>query len=152
MVGARARKWYDDEAKKRQQVRKGKQAGATVESLPHLADSGKARDAVGKVVGVSGKSIDFATHRWQLDSRPGTLRTMVPFVKLVATIAGCLSGGALAGAYLADVNGYNPYLFAVLGGVAGAYFGLAAAGEIRGRLLDPLFPPGRSRSTSAGEE
>lgn len=51
---------YDKQAKERQQVRKGKQAGATVESLPQL-DSGKARDAVGKAVGVSGKSIDHAT-------------------------------------------------------------------------------------------
>lgn len=60
MVGARARECYDRAAKERQQVRKGHQAGASVESLPQL-DTGKARDQVGKVVGVSGKSIDHAT-------------------------------------------------------------------------------------------
>lgn len=60
MVGARARKWYDDEAKKRQQVRKGKQPGATPANLPDMQKT-DARDAVGKVVGVSGKSIDYAS-------------------------------------------------------------------------------------------
>jgi len=60
MVGARAREIYDREAKDRQKVRKGNQAGATVENLPQL-DSGKARDAVGKAIGVSGKTIDHAT-------------------------------------------------------------------------------------------
>lgn len=60
MVGARAREIYDREAKERQKVRKGNQAGATVENLPQL-DSGKARDAVGKAIGVSGKTIDHAT-------------------------------------------------------------------------------------------
>ena len=42
------------QAKERQKVRKGNQAGATVESLPQL-DSGKARDAVGKAVEPCGK-------------------------------------------------------------------------------------------------
>ncbi|MEX2175880.1 MAG: hypothetical protein WD872_16075 [Pirellulaceae bacterium] len=60
MVGARAREVYDASAKERQQVRKGKQAGASVESLPQL-DSGKARDAVGRAVNVSGKLIDAAS-------------------------------------------------------------------------------------------
>jgi hypothetical protein len=60
MVGARARKWYDDEAKKRQKVRKGSQPGASPANLPEL-EKGDARDQVGKVVGVSGKSIDHAT-------------------------------------------------------------------------------------------
>ncbi len=60
MVGARAREQYDKAAKERQQVRKGNQAGTTVENLPQL-DSGSARDAVGSAVGVSGKSIDHAT-------------------------------------------------------------------------------------------
>jgi len=66
---------------------------------------------------------------------------MLPFLNLVATIAGCLSIGALFGAYIADQNGYNPCLFAANGGMAGAYFGLAAAGEICGRLFDLPFPP-----------
>lgn len=57
MVGARARELYDEQAKERQRVRKGHQAGSTVENLPQLD---KARDAAGKAVGVSGKSIDYA--------------------------------------------------------------------------------------------
>jgi len=59
MVGARVKDYYAKEAKERQQVRKGNQAGATVENLPQL-DTGKARDLAGKAVGVSGKSIDHA--------------------------------------------------------------------------------------------
>jgi hypothetical protein len=65
---------------------------------------------------------------------------MVPFTKLVATIAGCLSAGALFGAYLANSNGDNPWLCAALGGVVGIALGLVAAGESRGRWLDPFFP------------
>lgn len=59
MIGARAREWYDQQAKERQQ-RKPK---SVVANLPqqNSDDTGKARDAVGKVVGVSGKSIDHAT-------------------------------------------------------------------------------------------
>ena len=65
MVGARAREMYDRQAKERQQA--GQQAGGrghkknSVENLPPSSDTGKARDHVGKVVGVSGKSIDHAT-------------------------------------------------------------------------------------------
>jgi hypothetical protein len=63
MVGARARECYDKQAKERQregQERgRDKQAGRKVENLPPT-DKVKARDQVGKTVGVSGKSIDFA--------------------------------------------------------------------------------------------
>ena len=54
MVGARAREMYDEAAKERMQ--RGKKSDP-VENLPQ----GTARDAVGKAVGVSGKSIDHAT-------------------------------------------------------------------------------------------
>jgi len=59
MCAGRARDIYEREAKERQKVRKGEQAGASVENLPQL-DSGKARDAAGKAFGVSGKSVDHA--------------------------------------------------------------------------------------------
>jgi hypothetical protein len=65
MVGARAREWYDKQAKERQH--EGQKSGGrghkknSVESLPPSSDSGKARDQVGKVVGVSGKTIDYAS-------------------------------------------------------------------------------------------
>jgi len=58
MIGARAHGFYEKQAKERQQARKGKQAGATVENLPQL-DSGTARDKAGKAVGVSGKTVDY---------------------------------------------------------------------------------------------
>jgi ParB-like chromosome segregation protein Spo0J len=61
MCAARARKLYDQRAKERQKVRKGKQAGSTVENLPQLKDAGKARDEVGKAFGVSGRTVDYAT-------------------------------------------------------------------------------------------
>ena len=61
MVGARAREMYDKAAKERQKLSKGRgQKGP--ENLPDLnADARDARDAAGKAVGVSGKSIDFAS-------------------------------------------------------------------------------------------
>jgi hypothetical protein len=54
-----ARDWYDWQAKERQA--EGQKSGGrghkknSVETLPPSIDSGKARDAVGKAVGVSGK-------------------------------------------------------------------------------------------------
>jgi hypothetical protein len=71
---------------------------------------------------------------------------MFAFLKLVATIAACLSVSALAGAYMADMNGYSSWLSAGLSGMAGIAFGLVAAGESRGRFLDMLFPPDTSHS------
>lgn len=56
MVAARARDMYDREAKERQ---KRKPADSVVENLPQ--QNTKARDAAGKAVGVSGKTVDFAT-------------------------------------------------------------------------------------------
>jgi hypothetical protein len=86
MVGARARKWYDEEAKKRQEA--GQERGRTAQKgmvtnmPPSESDSGKARDQVGKVIGVSGKTIDHATKvlnnrvwgRRRLPRSPGPLR------------------------------------------------------------------------------
>lgn len=61
MVGARARQFYDEQAKQRQkEAGKSHGRGKVVENLPQ-ANAGTARDAVGKAVGVSGKSIDHAT-------------------------------------------------------------------------------------------
>jgi ParB-like chromosome segregation protein Spo0J len=60
MVAARAREWYDRQAKERQRVRKGNQPGATQKNLPGLS-KGQARDQAGQAVGVSGKSVDQAT-------------------------------------------------------------------------------------------
>lgn len=65
MAGAEMRKLYDTAAKERQAA--GQKAGGrgntknSVENLPPSLESGKARDAVGALVGVSGKSIDSAT-------------------------------------------------------------------------------------------
>src|SRR5262245_61481780 len=54
MVGGRARDWYDAQAKER--MLRGKKADPMV-NLPQ----GPARDHAAKAVGVSGKSIDFAS-------------------------------------------------------------------------------------------
>jgi len=59
MCAARASEIYERQAKERQKVRKGEQAGASVENLPQL-ETGPARDAAGKAFGVSGKSVDHA--------------------------------------------------------------------------------------------
>ncbi len=48
-----AREIYDRDAKERQ---KRKPANSVVENLPQQTDSGKSRDAVGKAIGVSGKT------------------------------------------------------------------------------------------------
>jgi hypothetical protein len=56
MVGARAREIYDRNAKERMKRKSGNSA---VENLPQ--QNGKARDQVGKAIGVSGRSVDFAT-------------------------------------------------------------------------------------------
>ncbi len=69
MVGARARKMYDDQAKERMHEGKGRDGSGgrghkknPKENLPDgLPVAGQARDRVGKVVGVSGKSIDYAS-------------------------------------------------------------------------------------------
>lgn len=59
MVADKVRDYYDKLAKERQKVRKGEQPGASVETLPQLSE-GKARDAAGKAVGVSGRLVDHA--------------------------------------------------------------------------------------------
>ncbi len=60
MVGARMREHYDEQAKERQKAVGGTGKKAVPVSLPEAVRS-DARDAVAKVVGVSGKSIDRAT-------------------------------------------------------------------------------------------
>ena len=60
MVGARARELYDRQAKERQKSVGGVGKKAVPVNLPEPV-KGDARDQVGKVVGVSGKSIDYAT-------------------------------------------------------------------------------------------
>jgi len=60
MCAGRARAYYDEQAKERQQVRKGEQPGTSPVNLPDLKKS-DARDAAGKAFGVSGKSVDYAT-------------------------------------------------------------------------------------------
>jgi len=47
MVAARVKDVYEREAKERQKVRKGNQAGSSVEDLPQL-ETGKARDKAGQ--------------------------------------------------------------------------------------------------------
>lgn len=59
MVAARARELYDQQAKERQRASGGNhKQKAVVENLPQ---PDRARDAAGKAVGVSGRSVDFAT-------------------------------------------------------------------------------------------
>jgi hypothetical protein len=58
-IGARARELYDEEARKRQAATRNK--GSEKPVPVNLPERGDARDAVGKLVGVSGKSIDHAT-------------------------------------------------------------------------------------------
>jgi ParB-like chromosome segregation protein Spo0J len=62
MVGARMREIYDRQAKERQ-VESGKNhgKGKVPVNLPEPISKGDSRDIVGKLVGVSGKSIDHAT-------------------------------------------------------------------------------------------
>jgi uncharacterized protein YcfJ len=68
---------------------------------------------------------------------------MTPFEKRVATIALCLSAGALFGAYIAHGRGDDPLIGAGVGAVVGILFGLVAGGELKGgRVFDALFPPG----------
>lgn len=65
MVAARAREVYDAAAKER--MKEGQQSGGrghkknSPENLPESLDNGDARDKAGKAVGVSGKSVDYAT-------------------------------------------------------------------------------------------
>ena len=60
MVGGRARAIYDQQAKERMQATLKKGEKSAMENLPQR-DHGTARDLVGKAVGVSGKSVDYAT-------------------------------------------------------------------------------------------
>lgn len=60
MVAARARDVYDAQAKERQRLSEGRGKKGPA-NLPDLNDTGDARDKAGKAVGVSGRSVDFAT-------------------------------------------------------------------------------------------
>ncbi len=62
MVAARAREFYDREAKER--MREGGRKGGESkgkENLPSPSRENQARDQAGKAVGVSGRSVDYAT-------------------------------------------------------------------------------------------
>ena len=59
MVAARARDYYDRQAKERMSAG-GKRHGQGVENLPPL-EPAKSRDKAGKAAGVSGKTVDHAT-------------------------------------------------------------------------------------------
>lgn len=65
MVAARAREYYDREAKKRMLA--GKKADPP-ENLPE-GKASDARDAAGKAVGVSGKSVDLGKTCARFDNR-----------------------------------------------------------------------------------
>ena len=60
MVAARVRGIYEKQAKERMQSTLKKGEKPAMENLPQR-ETGKARDLAGKAVGVSGKSVDFAT-------------------------------------------------------------------------------------------
>lgn len=68
MVAARARDWYDKQATKRMQAGGGDKksdkarTGKANFPDPMQAEKGQARDQVGKVVGVSGRSVEHATN------------------------------------------------------------------------------------------
>ena len=59
MVAARARSIYDRQARER--MAEGGRGGCEAKGVENLPPLSKARDAAGKAVGVSGKSVDFAT-------------------------------------------------------------------------------------------
>lgn len=61
MVGARAREIYDREAKERQKASLKKGAAVPVPANLPEREKSDSRDAVGKAIGVSGKTIDHAT-------------------------------------------------------------------------------------------
>ena len=62
MVAGRARAIYDQQAKERQQdAGKIHGRGKVVANFPQPNDSSRSRDAAGRAVGVSGKSVDYAT-------------------------------------------------------------------------------------------
>jgi hypothetical protein len=70
---------------------------------------------------------------------------MFSFFKVVLITALCSSIGALFGAYVADHWSKEPAIGGLLGGLGGIAFALAAAGDTRGRWLDPFFPPGNAK-------
>lgn len=60
LSAARARGYYDEQAKERRAITLKQNKSTDVETLPQR-DEGKARDQVGKAFGVSGKYVDYAT-------------------------------------------------------------------------------------------
>lgn len=67
-VGARLKSLFEEQAKQRQQAAGGDRGNqytggkvAVVENLPPLPENGKSRDKAAETVGVSGKSVDFAS-------------------------------------------------------------------------------------------
>jgi hypothetical protein len=61
MVAAKARDLYDEEAKGRMSAGGGDKKSGVENLPPPIHDQGKSRDKAGKAVGVSGKSVDFAS-------------------------------------------------------------------------------------------
>jgi hypothetical protein len=59
MCAARAREFYDEQAKKRKEA--GRPKKEPVANLPQ--DNSKARDAAGKAFGVSGRSVRYSLRR-----------------------------------------------------------------------------------------
>ena len=78
MVGARAREVYDRQAKERQ---KGGKGGKLLPANLSEAEKGDSRDHVGKTVGVSGRTIDYATKvmgQWLPDDDGADMALIVP--------------------------------------------------------------------------
>jgi len=74
MIAAKARAYYDKQAKERQtaagkEYGRGK-TGKVVETLPQ-PNQGKSRDQAGKAVGVGGRTVDKATKVRQQGGNPG---------------------------------------------------------------------------------
>jgi hypothetical protein len=68
LCAARAREWYDKQAKRRQkqgQERGGKSRHSIPVNVPETR--GDARDQAGKAFGVSGKMVDYATRGMDRD-------------------------------------------------------------------------------------
>jgi hypothetical protein len=75
MVGARVRKFYDDQAKERQKAAGGNHSKkALPENLPEALGA-DARDHAGKAVGVSGKSVGRGHKKNSVENSPQSLGT-----------------------------------------------------------------------------
>mgnify|MGYP000933829434 CR=1 FL=1 len=92
---------YDAEAKERMKAgggdRKSETAKSGVEKLPHPIGEGKSRDIVGRMVGVSGKTIDAATKgKGTMNRRKKKKRDWWKIIKLLAGQPALTAAPALA--------------------------------------------------------